>query len=227
MKITTYKGTLIKQKNTVQYPVSKIGGVPVLYDRIEWPKCASCGKSMEFIGQFCLSQPLKLSAKYEMAYVFMCPGEYDANGWLICETWNYQSGANVVILQRKNDTFHSENYQQKIPEYILDFEKYDEPLIDFSDYDIDEEVRDSVVTTMKIGGVPAWLQDNETPDCPICGKPMKFVAQVSSELNGPLDADPSKWDEQEYNSLEFGGDGMGYLFICEGEKDHAEGAFLW
>lgn len=226
-EITTYKCTLVKQNKPVQQPISKIGGVPVLLDKIERPKCSFCGSEMDFIGQFSLSKPLKFSSKYDMAYVFMCPGQNDEDGYLKCETWCCQSGANTVILQSKNDTFLCGNYQQNTSDYVFDFERVDEPLIDFSDYDIDEEVRDSVVETTKFGGVPAWQQDNETPNCPICGKLMKFVAQVSSELNGQLDADPSKWDEAEYESLNFGGYGMGYLFICEEENGHAEGAFLW
>jgi hypothetical protein len=226
-KITTCKCALIRQNKLVQRPISKIGGTPVFFNKIELPKCAFCGREMDFIGQFSLSVPLKLSTEYDIAYVFMCPGEFDEEGSLKCETWDHQSGANTVIFQHERDIFFSENHQQNIPDYILDFERTNEPLIDFSDYDINEDVRDRVVMTTKIGGVPAWLQDNETPCCLTCGKQMKFIAQISSELDGPLDEEPSKWAEQDKKFLNFGGDGMGYIFICEDGTDHTQGAFLW
>jgi hypothetical protein len=226
-KIETCKCELVKQDKTLQQPVSKIGGMPAFYNKVEWPKCSYCGRKMDFIGQISLSEPLKISTKYDMAYIFMCPGEFDEEGCLKCETWDHQSGANVVIFQRKTDVFFREEHEQYIPEYILFSEMTKEPLIDFSDFSIDEKVRDMVVMSTKIGGVPAWLQNDETPFCSICGKQMKFIAQISSELNGPLDEDPSKWAEQNKKFLDFGGDGMGYVFICEDESDHIQGAFLW
>ena len=32
----------------------------------------------------------------------------------------------------------------------------------------------------KLGGVPAWLQSEEIPNCPCCERPMSFLCQIDS-----------------------------------------------
>lgn len=224
--ITAFQCSLVKQEIQIDQPISKIGGNPIFFNKANWPKCSFCGNNMDFIGQISLNEPVKFSSSSDIAYIFMCPGEYDENGLLKCETWNAQSGANMVILQKKTETIYKELHHYKISDYTLTFRKVMEPLVDFSDPEIDEKVKEKVVTTTKIGGIPAWLQDNETPNCPACGKPMQFIAQIDSELDGQLGADVSKWSPN--NSLDFGGSGIGYLFLCGNERcDHTQGAFLW
>jgi len=50
-------------------------------------------------------------------------------------------------------------------------------------------------------GEPLWLQNDETPNCDRCGKPMRFVVQLEQ---GP------KWETE----MNFGGGGCAYLFDC-------------
>ncbi len=56
---------------------------------------------------------------------------------------------------------------------------------------------------------------------------MRFVAQLNAELDGPLPVDSSEWNNQTYRFLEFGDDGLGYLFICDQEGGAHGAAFLW
>jgi hypothetical protein len=63
----------------------------------------------------------------------------------------------------------------------------------------------------QLGGMPAWLQGDETPACPGCARPMTFVAQFE--------------EGHEYRTaINFGGGGVGYLFACWSCR---RAAFLW
>jgi hypothetical protein len=62
-----------------------------------------------------------------------------------------------------------------------------------------------------LGGTPAWLQDEEVPECYSCLRPMGFVAQLEE---GP----------GLYPALNFGGGGRGYAFAC---APCGTAAFLW
>lgn len=62
----------------------------------------------------------------------------------------------------------------------------------------------------QLGGEPSWIQDDETPDCPVCRQPMAFVAQLEQ-------------GHDHRTAANFGG-GCAYAFVCEPCR---EGAFLW
>lgn len=51
----------------------------------------------------------------------------------------------------------------------------------------------------RAGGAPSWIQTDETPDCPRCSTPMRFLAQFMST-----------------DALMFGADmGAAYVFVCQ------------
>ena len=64
---------------------------------------------------------------------------------------------------------------------------------------------DNLGKRTKLGGEPDWIQDDETPVCPLCGQEMSLVAQIDSidytdyRSNGPY---------------LFGDVGMLYVFYC-------------
>ena len=63
-----------------------------------------------------------------------------------------------------------------------------------------------------LGGRPDWIQNDETPVCSACGRPMTLAAQLEE---GP-----------DYRTaMNFGGGGCGYVFACGCPADSA--AFLW
>lgn len=222
--IEAYICKLSRALRPVQEPIVKFGGAPIFMQAIDWPTCRHCLQKMVFLAQIPLQQPIRFSNEYEMAYVFMCPGKFDNKGWLECHTWLPFSGANAVILQEHSDKGISSEIGSEYPDYALNLEQKLEPFIDTADYSIDENIRSMVTEQTKIGGVPLWLQANETPLCPQCNKPMRFVAQFAAELDGGLPADPTKWDKEKYKFFDFGDAGIGYLFICENE---CKAAFLW
>jgi hypothetical protein len=61
----------------------------------------------------------------------------------------------------------------------------------------------------KIGGLPVWIQGDETPSCP-CGEPMVFVAQL--ECHGG-------------DGIDFGDVGSGYALVRASCPHSAK--FLW
>jgi predicted DNA-binding WGR domain protein/uncharacterized protein YwqG len=65
----------------------------------------------------------------------------------------------------------------------------------------------------KLGGYPVWVQDDETPRCSQCKKPMRFVAQIDSQMHRAVDRE-----------LVFGDSGSSYLFVC---REHRQGSWLW
>ncbi len=66
----------------------------------------------------------------------------------------------------------------------------------------------------KLGGAPDWEQGDEHPNCPECGEPMSFVAQIDSveheKRNNPHGR-PVLGDDQHWM---FGDVGMIYVFFC-------------
>ena len=162
-----------------------------------------------------------------MAYIFMCPGKYDERGWLVCHTFVANSGANLVLLQEEAITPILHLHPSGYPDYGVELIPINEPLIDTSNYDLDENIRRKVYEETKIGGAPLWIQYSEEPKCPKCGGKMRFVAQLSKELDGPLPADPKLWNTGMYKFFEFGDGGIGYVYLCENECSPDGASFLW
>ncbi|MFB7113316.1 hypothetical protein [Streptomyces sp. NPDC056190] len=63
----------------------------------------------------------------------------------------------------------------------------------------------------QLGGVPSWLQHDETPACPSRAQPMSFMAQLEE-------------GRDHRTAMNFGGGGCGYVFVCASCE---EGSFLW
>ena len=210
-------------------PIMKLGGVPVFYKEITWPKCSFCNQDLDFLAQITLDSPLPFSKRYSLAYIFMCPGKFDKQGRLKCPTWQPNSGANYVILQEKSLNIFPSIHDSKYPDYEIILKPIKEPNIDISkDFHLGDEILKAICESTKVGGVPSWLQNNQTPICPKCGGSMRFVAQFDAELDGVLPADPKMWNPEDFRFFHFGGDdGIGYLFICEKECSPEGVSFLW
>lgn len=224
MKVDCYVASITRAEVPITTPIFKLGGNPVFVSHIEQPICQHCGQKMDFIGQIRLDAPLPLSDRYQIAYIFMCPGQYDERGWLECPTFTPLSGANVVLLQVDSGLALVPETAARCPDYLMTFTPAQEPDVDISDFDLNEDLYMQVAETSKIGGVPAWIQNNETPSCPHCGKSMRFVAQIDAALDGPLPVDTTQWER--YHFLDFGDVGIGYVFICPDDCSPT-GAFLW
>ena len=228
----TYRLQLNRSKEPIAEPVTKFGGNPVFLEQTQWPQCKMCSREMDFLAQIRLDDPIKFYDKYTMAYLFMCPGHFEKNGSLHCETWDPQKGANAVILQSGKHPVSVESTFDRppaYPDYSVTLELSNDADADIAELGIDEEhFLEEVYNGSKIAGVPWWEQSNDTPICPGCAGPMKFVAQLDAALDGTLPADPKDWDKDKYKFFHFGGDdGLGYLFLCKNECGPKGAAFLW
>lgn len=191
-EVDCYVASITRAENPITTPIFKLGGNPVFISHVEQPICKHCGQKMDFIGQIPLDSPLDFASRYRMAYIFMCPGKFDSRGWLECETWEAFGGANAVVLQDNHGHAVVPDSPMRYPDYGIILVKAREPNIDTTDYTIEEQVHEQVSGQTKLGGVPMWIQTNETPNCPICAKPMRFIAQIDAELDGPLPVDTTQ-----------------------------------
>ncbi|MBI2767659.1 MAG: hypothetical protein HYX53_17315 [Chloroflexi bacterium] len=202
----------------IRQPVTKIGGAPVLFGPIEPPACTSCRMPMAFLAQVRIDGPLPLSARWSMAYIFMCAGAYDSSWALICENDLPDAGANRVVLQAYSDS-PAPGPGATYPDYAVRLERAIEPRVHWTPEDLDVSQRKQLWEGTKVGGVPAWLRSSRRPACPACGGAMIFAAQFADRL------EPSPDGAEKY--LGFGEGGRGYLFLCAEECGPGGAAFLY
>jgi len=222
--VDCFIATVSRATSPITSPISKLGGKPVFAAQLEAPLCQSCGQQMDFLGQFRLDSPLQLSNRYQIAYVFMCPGQTDARGWLTCQTWEAFSGANALILQEDHGLALLPDIPARYPDYELTLQRAPEPDLDVSRFDLANDEKTQVSMATKLGGVPAWIQNNDTPCCPNCGETMRFVAQIDAGPDGYFPEQSTEWHQ--YYMFGFGDAGKGYVFICPNDCSF-KGAFLW
>ncbi len=226
-KVVAHICKLTRAEAPIGEPILKMGGKPVFYEEVEWPVCTDCGQKMDFLGQFPLQSPQRLSENFHMAYVFMCSGKYDERGSLVCRTFEPFSGANVVILQRESNQTYMPDVEATYPDFQIQCEAMTEPLEEKMQLGDEEFIHYRVYGETKVGGFPMWLQMDETPICQRCHEPMNFLAQMNADLDGPYPAHITPEIKEFMQFLNFGGFGMGYLFICQNECDRNSAAFLW
>lgn len=222
--IDCFIATISRATGPILTPVSKLGGNPVFAAQLETLYCQSCGQLMDFIGQFRLDSPLQLSHRFQIAYVFMCPSQSDGHGWLTCETWKAFSGANALLLQQDDGLALLPDTPARYPDYELTLQRAPEPDLDVSSFDLTVDEKDQISMATKLGGVPAWIQNNDTPCCPCCGETMRFVAQIDAVPDGYFPEQSTQWHQ--YHVFDFGDVGQGYVFICPNDCS-SDGAFLW
>ena len=230
--IDTYRLHLARSERAITEPLSKFGGNPVFLESTAWPRCKMCSREMDFLAQIRIDDPIRFSNRYVMAYLFVCSGYIEKSETPQCKTWDAYEGANAIILQSSSETVFVGSRRDRsaaYPDYEITLERSDDPAVDVTKLDIDDnDLLQAVYDRFKIGGVPRWLQSNDTPTCPGCGGRMIFVAQLDAAPDGRLPADPREWNKDKYRFFHFGGDdGLGYLFLCEKECGPRGTAFLW
>ena len=212
-RVDVYYCELRKASEPITLPVTKIGGAPVFLQPADWPTCRHCGQPLQFLAQFRLDEPLRLAEQYQMAYVFMCE---------TCEeSWDPDAGRNAVLLHPPSpDTFVQPTPNQ-FPDYAVTMTPGQEPLVDRTDSQFAEDLREEVELGTKVGGVPGWIQQGwEIPACLQCDGPTRFIAQL--EGFGEWDGSKARFVEQN-----FGDSGSSYIFICQDECSTHGAAFLW
>jgi len=174
---TVFKKALVPTV-TSKHPVSSFefgGSAP---EDVGSPFCQRCGKPLAYIGLARLAPPLKNQSQLSAACLFFCFDCLESNSYCIEDA----SGNNHVSVTKRGASF---------AEQSIILSRSREP----------EEEADAFV---KVGGVPDWVQDDEHPSCPECGRLMMFVSQLNS--NEQLSNGDS--------SLMFGDLGRLFTFVC-------------
>ncbi|MFT3712022.1 MAG: hypothetical protein QM817_30640 [Archangium sp.] len=173
------------------------GGVAPGITAKQWPHCEECKKPMTHLLTL-NAHPQRLPLKKHAALsAFICNNEETAG---ICETWDPDYGSSAVLLSKSTKGGLKRAPGDQLSAFRLSYEEKFEPNPEHAD----EEDAEAVP---KVNGYPGWLQQDATPNCGKCKKPMRFVAQI-----GEFD-----------DALGFAG-GDAYIFCCESEHG---GAVLW
>jgi hypothetical protein len=196
---------LIVNEDKVVVNGTSFGGRPVHEEghNFDWPICKSCNLPMQFLG--------KIETDLGLEQIFMCQ-----NNPGCCDEWEANSGGNSVLISNvKNPVFvvspsegeviRACEHGAKVVE--IEAENYDDARVQWT-----EQTGNGMRQVLgQLFGEPLWLQNDETPECSVCGKAMRFVAQLEQGPDGKTE-------------MNFGGGGCAYLFDCRC-KNTAK--FLW
>jgi hypothetical protein len=181
--------------------VTRTGGVPSAPADFGWPRCAACEGPMKFLAQVVLDASTILS-------IFLCQNDPG-----LCDEWDPVSGGNRALLFRRGDLVPAlvpDGDETQLAEVCgievkpIDADGYDEARGKWSA----ETGRPEAEILGMVGGAPAWLQNHETPVCPVCATVMEFAVQL---------------EEGRDHSINFGS-GCGYAFVCRACE---QGRFLF
>lgn len=205
--MTTHIIKFKRSRTPIRELVTKFGGAPKWKGRPQWPLATRTGAPMQFIAQIALDS---FGFEGAMAYLFM-EGENGAG-----DTWEPDGGANALIIQPSDAPLVVETKGRPDGKSLFELkpvphgnvrQKQDCEFAVILHEEEDGELEDGDEGCRnKIGGVPKWLQGDETPTD---GKWQLLLQLDSSAV--PFEID-------------FGEAGVGYAFIsCDGKR----GKFLW
>lgn len=192
-------------------PITRTGGLPLLPAGVEWPRCRDCGGNLQFLARL---EPG--GGDDRVVQVFMC--DNDPGG---CETWAPNAASAVLVLPPGPAPARPAPAEGVTTlGSVSAFELVHSDAVPQGEYDdLYYAARTEWLTTSgkkgrqilgQLGGTPGWIQDDEVPDCPECGVPQRFVAQLEEGADHRTAAN-------------YGG-GCAYVFVC---AEHDLGTFLW
>ncbi|MBL9090455.1 MAG: hypothetical protein JNL96_04485 [Planctomycetaceae bacterium] len=211
---------------------SRVGGLPAGMSAERWPQCLGCGRHLDFYFALDLQWPRTLAHRFRFAYFFFCNGYVDNFNNRQCSTfYPYpEEMANRIVLLEELDGGSAMEYlgPHPWPEYAVQFLDA-ETLADYK-AELSQQFADAFLAPkfndqglveiqlpkesaelMHLRREPEWIQDDETPICPKCGGPTKFLAQFDSTF------DCEKSGHFPY--------GVAYAFLCRDECS-PEGSYL-
>ena len=165
---------------------------------------------MQFLGQLRSARPA--SEESDLLLLFMCQNDPG-----LCEDWDANAGGNAVVAVLADDLQPAEAPSEGA---VLRDTCYGAAVLPFAadDYEAartgwaEANGRSTREVLGQIGGESAWVQQDETPNCDLCGQPMTLAAQLEQ---GP-DAK---------TEMNFGGGGCAYVFRCRCDAGSAK--MLW
>jgi hypothetical protein len=187
---------------------TRTGGLPLVPAGFSWPTCRTCGGPMQFLAQLRLAD-LGTPQWRDLLSIFMC-----GNDPGMCDEWDAAAGGNRALVFPVSDLTPAVTPAGPATglgsvcavRYAGMDSGYDQARRDWAE----REGRPGRDVLGQIAGLPAWLQDDETPTCPDCAKPMSFLVQLEQ-------------GRDHRTAANFGG-GCGYGFAC---RPCRTAAFLW
>ncbi|MGA3540866.1 DUF1963 domain-containing protein [Micromonosporaceae bacterium DT194] len=189
-------------------PSTRTGGIPLVPPDFDWPRCAECDGPMQFLAQIRLDDIDP--AEEGLFSIFMCQNEPG-----LCLEWEPESGGNRAFVFRSEPLAPAD---VPVGGVVLLTETAAITYAAISEVRY-ERARQRWHTETggllrhvlgQLGGPPEWLQDDETPTCGGCAKPMTFVVQLEE-------------GHDHRTSMNFGS-GCGYGFRC---RPCDTASFLW
>ena len=180
------------------------GGLPSMASGSTWPVCRSCRGNMQFLGQ------VQDAADHHIA-LFMCQNDPG-----MCDEWDPSAGGNCAL---PIDGIALEVISPPTTGEVTRPVSHGMRPVVFKEGDYGQACdawlaagNDALAILGSIGGVPDWIQGDESPTCDYCSEPMNFVAQLEEGLD-------------HRTAMNFGGRGRAYVFRCSCE--HKTAKFLW
>jgi|GEM_PF-1400857 uncharacterized protein YwqG len=177
----------IEEGSISSSPKHKFGGLPDGLQQDTIPQCVNCHHPLHLFFQIDLSDPQLGQLVEGIPYIWILNCLNCDSYWTPLYYRVGRGGVNIELLeQAKGEHFgeFSKILQEK--RILLT------PMV----HPWGEEDKKK----HQFGGNPFWVQSEEVPNCKLCGKQMKFVAQVDSD-----------WDV----GIQFGDMGLLYAFLCE------------
>lgn len=189
-------------------PGTRTGGVPRTPPDFEWPRCRECAGAMQFLAQVSLIDAE--AGNTGLLSLFMCQNDPG-----LCDEWDSTSGGNRAFVFGADATLTpavpSDGVTMLEETSAVRFEEVDvEDYLDAAQHRSRQTGRDVADVLGQVCGEPAWRQNDETPTCGHCTRPMTFVVQLEE-------------GHDHRTSANFGG-GCGYGFRC---GPCGTAAFLW
>ncbi|MEU4421844.1 DUF1963 domain-containing protein [Actinoplanes sp. NPDC024001] len=204
VKLMTYAGAV-----AVDAPGTRTGGLPHTPPAFEWPRCRECAGPMQFLAQVSLADGVAGSAG--LLSISMCQNDPG-----LCDEWDANAGGNRAFVFGADPVHVATPPDDGIT--LLDeccasrFVQVDvEGYLEAAEHWHEQTNRPVQDVLGQVGGQAAWLQNDETPVCGSCARPMTFLVQLEE-------------GHDHRTSMNFGGGGSGYGFRCE---PCATAAFLW
>jgi hypothetical protein len=190
---TAWLPTLVEQRSAATS--SKFGGVPWLGSAEPWPRCGQCDSYMNLFLQLNSAElPEEVRGYFDgLLQVFVCTYETAHDG--MCESYETFSNAAWVRICRPagppafSELPDPELYdEQRIVEWTR---KSDLPdgrelrtlgvtLSDEQEHMQIENIFDFPIEGDKLLGWPAWQQNVESHECPVCHEAMRPIFQIDS-----------------------------------------------
>lgn len=193
-----YTITFHEAQSPIMEAVTKFGGQPTWITEPQWPISRATSEPMRFICQIALDTELFGEPAGRVAYLFMSEGNT-----FVDNTYDLEGGENAVIIQPGGITDVATQPLVSGPTFADDLVVELQAGEDPDSFDDESLGR---LDENKIGGTPAFMQNEEYP----AGGFWRFLLQLDS-CSVPF-------------YINFGDAGVGYAFLSE---DGKTGKFLW